>query len=609
MSLYIPGLEFIRPRYSQFQVMRDNVAHSNGYSGFRCYPHGINPRKIFDAASPVPISQWPVGNGRIVNFRSFKNGDNGLFMHSSSDVLIINATFADNNYGVDINDNYRGGVINSRFLGLSPNYGSLVPSWCTGPNGPTLCAPIKGCKLYFKDTSNLRLTGGSPWKSPRFGIIIRHFRIVYDGGGPFTLRGNRFAGYQPTCGEAVAAIGVGLQGIAEDGLQWWNDAQSVQQMRVSPGSNPLWFSPQKYKYPQSSLVYSAGETGLNYAIWDKDGGVVGGKGGYLIGTDPFLRPPKSIYTCKNLPASNALACPGACYRTLHITFVEPGFKAANRAKPRARGDFSFMTFKRIKDGVSRTTDGNLNDLLPVKGVRNFIISLLAPAEYEVTLHPPSKKPNWAPQSLSIGYRDAGGCGKGVTVTLNPVGGKEWRMTPSNDQFWSPCAGTTYVRTPVVQYSRVCQRGATSASLQLSVGGKLGTYLTAYSLSNPLKASRLPAGIASASCGASLQCGVHGSSDWYWYSTPVGKDPRSPAPETVGFQIPLYRQGPEWRKGRAIIGKAGWPWSEIRSLTGAPNSSALTFYYRKAFDIRNTACYKALELDYFVTQVRRVGFRV
>jgi len=28
-------------------------------------------------------------------------------------------------------------------------------------------------------------------------------------------------------------------------------------------------------------------TGQNYAIWDKDGSLIGGKGGYVVGRTPF----------------------------------------------------------------------------------------------------------------------------------------------------------------------------------------------------------------------------------------------------------------------------------------------------------------------------------
>lgn len=90
----------------------------------------------------------------------------------------------------------------------------------------------------------------------------------------------------------------------------------------------------------SSYTFRAGEPGRNYAIWDKDGSIVGRSGGYVVGTDPFLKP-KPPSKCRPMPNSNALACPATCYRTLYVSYQEPGFS------PLANGTRKLGTFRLV----------------------------------------------------------------------------------------------------------------------------------------------------------------------------------------------------------------------------------------------------------------------
>lgn len=481
MSAYIPQTKQLRPQFTQIKVMRDNVAHSNAHFGFRTYPHGINPRTMWDASSGVPAASWPVGNGRIENLRAFKNVDSAVFMHSSSYTYVVNGTFADNMLAIDINDNYQVGAIDSTFVGLpATNLDTLVPYWCTSSNGPFLCGPLTGCSLNLSDTANLRMTGGHSWLDPRFGILIRHYRIGYDGGGSQVIRNNRFSRYDSLCGRTAAAIGVGLNGIQNSAVQWWNTGQAVEKLKLAPGTTPIWFPPLVYTYPYSGYNYSSGETSLNYAIWDKDGSVVGGRGGFVIAADPFLRPPEGQYSCRNLTGSGggALACPGTCYRTLYFAYQEKGFSSLNGTKLRKRGDFSFVTITRRDPSggnVTRVSDGNLNDFQAYAEWRRYTFSVLAPGEYQITISPPSRKPTWAPAGVTIGFRDGGGCGGGVTITLNPVSTSLWSIAQNDDQFLSPCPGVVYERPLPVQYSTVCNQNKVATRLVLD--GRLSYYLS------------------------------------------------------------------------------------------------------------------------------------
>lgn len=262
MTTQIPGLKTIKPSASQFKVFKNNVAHSNHAIGFRLYPHGVNPRNESNRNSNVSEWKWGVGNGRMEGLLAYKNGDSGLFIHSSRNIYVSNSTFADNRYGVELVDNYNCSIINSRFVGASQNnLDTIVPAWCNSPNGPWLCGPIQGCKLDLKNVTNLRYTGGFSWMEPRFGVLIHHSRIVFDGYGPFNITGNSFFGYDSSCGQPRAALGAGLIGISNDALEWWNSGQFAANTKLAPGVNPVWYPPATYTLPTTGIMYMPNETG------------------------------------------------------------------------------------------------------------------------------------------------------------------------------------------------------------------------------------------------------------------------------------------------------------------------------------------------------------
>lgn len=91
-------------------------------------------------------------------------------------------------------------------------------------------------------------------------------------------------------------------------------------------------------------------------VRDTDGSLVGTKeGGYVVANFSFLLPhsqPRVRSPCTALPASNAFACRGLCYRTLFIEYSEPGFAplprdAGSDPASKRHGDFRYTTLYSI----------------------------------------------------------------------------------------------------------------------------------------------------------------------------------------------------------------------------------------------------------------------
>lgn len=314
--------------------------------------------------------------------------------------------------------------------------------------------------------------------------------------------------------------------------------------------------------------------------------MIGGAGGYIVGTtDPFLKPPARV-SCSGKDGTNSMNCRGTCYRTLYITYVEEGFDPSPSYSSRKRGDFSFITLKR-SDGASRVTDGNLNDLQATKNTRHFINTVYAPATYEITITPPNNKPNWVPKQLQIGYRDGGGCGQTVTVILNQPLQGSYDVTFLDDHWWRACPGVA--SNSSVQVSRVCRQGASALSLALV--GEVPVLATV--VSSP--SSPPPCSVAS-------RCGVYPGADTYWF-TNAGLELHADYPGGMGFNMPTFPLDASWQQGKAMIGYQGSPWDGLTTFVRPARPGVITYYYRKSFTLKDSSCFSGIYLDFYILQVR------
>jgi len=115
--------------------------------------------------------------------------------------------------------------------------------------------------------------------------------------------------------------------------------------------------------------------------------------------------------CTKGNGTNSVACRGTCYRTLYIT---DGGGRWVHSEPLLlhpqEGDFSFITLKR-SDRLSRTTDGNLNDMVAVKHTRHFLATVYAPATARAHHLPPPTSPTGCPKQVKVGVPNGGAAAK------------------------------------------------------------------------------------------------------------------------------------------------------------------------------------------------------
>lgn len=76
----MPLSEGMDPRSLNLKLFRDNVAHSNGQHGLRLYPFGFMPEK----------------EAVFTNTRSFRNKQEGVFIHNSRNIAVEGGVLADN---------------------------------------------------------------------------------------------------------------------------------------------------------------------------------------------------------------------------------------------------------------------------------------------------------------------------------------------------------------------------------------------------------------------------------------------------------------------------------------------------------------------------------
>jgi hypothetical protein len=106
----MPSSQGMVPRRMPLGLFRDNVAHSNRKHGFRTYPNGY----------------LPPARTAFYNLRSYRNRQDGIFLHVTDNVIIDGGLVADNRLQIDL-DRANNITINStRVVGVSDSYANIV---------------------------------------------------------------------------------------------------------------------------------------------------------------------------------------------------------------------------------------------------------------------------------------------------------------------------------------------------------------------------------------------------------------------------------------------------------------------------------------------------
>ncbi|CAI5529275.1 unnamed protein product, partial [Closterium sp. Naga37s-1] len=579
-TLSYPGLNATVPANGPFGIYRDNVAHSNRGPGWRTYPKGVRPRQTWTLDSQIPQWQWKPSTGTISGLLLYKQSGDGLFVHNSDGLIITNSTFADNRQGLNLLGNTGVKVTDSRFIGVTPNYGN--PRMCDST--PQMCGPVTGCDFPLAAGQQGRSQGWSHWKNPIFGIIIDHPTFGFDFARAHAISNCRFHAYDSTC-RLAAAIGAGINGAPKD---TWATATSVQAVTGTPGTNMLYFPPRNFTFPGGDVNMGGEATDL-YTLWDKDGSLLNATaGGYLLANNTALLPPTNRFpACQPVPAWNAYACPGTCYRTVMFTYLEPEFAVyENSSVPdtRKRGDFSYLAIRRIEDDTVITVDGNLRSVgnMWAAGQRIFVVPLLANATYEVNIGLPGNNRAFFPSNITVQVRDSNGCGGPVTLRVPAKQSNQWMINEEQDVNWKACAGTA--DKAAVQFSFVCFKF--KPTLELFFDGTSSKPIVLRASANPVTGCRLP-----------YRCGLVAPGSTWAYDV-SGRELHAAISGAMGFSSPRFNDA-SWSRGPAIIGYVGWRWGGINTWTPPSGDALPTFYYRRPFRVANSACATGLYVDVIV----------
>ena len=87
-------------------------------------------------------------------------------------------------------------------------------------------------------------------------------------------------------------------------------------------------------------LFDSGEQSMFNAIFDKDGSLNGGSPGYIVANTTQILPP-GLASCTAHPTWNAYTCSDVCYRSVWISYPEPGFEANPANAQNSHGQFRF----------------------------------------------------------------------------------------------------------------------------------------------------------------------------------------------------------------------------------------------------------------------------
>ncbi|CAI5505871.1 unnamed protein product, partial [Closterium sp. Naga37s-1] len=350
------------------------------------------------------------------------------------------------------------------------------------------------------------------------------------------------------------------------------------------------------------------------------------EGGFAIANVSYLLPPakvKGAPVCAAMKAWNGYACPKACYRSVAISYFEPGFSPINDSPDaRKRGSFSYLEIVRVEDKASFALDGNLNvRYMNVHDttLRYFYPNLLAGMTYEITIRSPNGS-TWVPSYISAAFQDGGSCAQGLTLRVLPLGhggtgvarqllvGKESSSVGALPIPGNPIPGNRAL------YSFACASVAPVPALNLAMGGNFSDIAYLIPIGDTAAASSCTSTFMSTQQRSILFAG----SDWLFDDSGLDYFPPYSGARTFFSPTPLLTPpttGPKkvpsvprsidppgtWRRGKGPLGwYANWDNPAIATVLAPVSPSRVVYYFRTNFTITNTKCYTSLRIDLLIS---------
>eukprot|EP00884_Botryococcus_braunii_P023034 jgi/Botrbrau1/9414/Bobra.0252s0039.1 len=351
----LPGASsFFAPIYTPLGQFENNTAHSNSLAGVAMYRNGYRPIEF----------------AYFRGITAYKNDYQGVQMHGSTQLVLIDSIVADSTQNVDFGAYQAEAVRNTILMGYSANLGN--PFFC---DTVYLCTPVGSCPLGF------------------------NFRSVPSRPGP---------GWRTVAPTSIYTfrLGVNLASNMASGVTYVN----YDNQNCYPGGGAVgWDNRQGHFIPVASNVNTSSfvNTTVNrfgwtnaatnlpvtYVLFDADGTLNStGVPTFLVANfTTAVLPPGTVNStnCKFNSGWNAYACTGVCYRSVRLQFDQPGIYSNGVMPPISQIGFAIVT--RSGDGAVQVvvqyfppTPSFSSSAGAVTFPRTFLFNIVVGSNYFVT---------------------------------------------------------------------------------------------------------------------------------------------------------------------------------------------------------------------------------
>eukprot|EP00271_Cylindrocystis_brebissonii_P008679 TRINITY_DN23152_c0_g1_i1.p1 TRINITY_DN23152_c0_g1~~TRINITY_DN23152_c0_g1_i1.p1 ORF type:complete len:1355 (+),score=152.80 TRINITY_DN23152_c0_g1_i1:1043-5107(+) len=568
---FVSWLNTTKPKNFPMGVFYGNTVHSNKNSGVRNYPHGQH-------ATPGNLDGGFINT--IEGLKAWKNR-RGMFMHRSTWLVLKGSTFSDHLVGAHMSEADWTTVDSCIFVGQTTNYGN--PKRCyTTDTYYKYCIPISGCTMplaagvagrsisYHQDDKISMNNAG--W----YGFVFEAEQLGQNASYFVNLTNSKFSNYASSCTNTSA-----ITLISDSGSGYiWNPSFSIKGLEFAATANPIWMNGLNYQlsYPYCQ-PYTSSDQARFFTLYDADGSMVGGKGGYAVAAlEPALLPPAgSGITCTYKAAWNGYSCPGACYRGVIVSYSgDPGIKACCNANcPITK--FSYLEVVRVADGKTFTVSGNTQGGQCSTTYRFFSFALLTGYSYRIYIRPPAANPTFFPTTITVSNGDMGYCGGDLTLLIQNPTAALWTTATGANVYYTLCPGTAVPVNAIegAQFSQQCNTATKTFFFRLDIGW-----------SSPLEIDLTQTAGSPACTGTEdLSCGVvFSSSQWLYDASGLERRP--------GFYTPSTTLT-TWSTGFAPFGYYYRSSPPFNTWLPAPTASLVTYYYRTTFQVTKASCYSAM----------------
>jgi hypothetical protein len=411
----------MNPRTMPLGTFKANVAHSNGKHGLRTYPFGY----------------LPVTEAVFVDNLSYRNMEDGFFLHNSKNIAISGGIIADNSLQIDLDRADAIRVDGTEIIGLSDSFLATIQSQ-------------KGVMSHLESLVGIQL----------------HGRTFFDQTGA-RINGVKFSGFQGTGVKYVALVD-----IDDDmNISSFDYLTLISNVTIQGEVTPFQFDFSKALASGIDNAYIIDMSSSMKPNGSKARGVSS-----IVSSSSYMKTFLSNNDCQNFPDAGYMYCSETCIRTLLFS-VNPSMTEDFRLRIiNNAGLFSDIRGRYFVDTIAIKNDS-------LQKNREFIASLPR-GSYKAYFHSGDGVPAW-PTFVQITMKDAL-CSNSIqsdNVQLNVpvVGSSECQNLLKNGDFENSSLQATYwlqkecgMRLQVLE--GISGSNALSDMIQTTSTGALGQFL-------------------------------------------------------------------------------------------------------------------------------------